>query len=379
METVEIEYKSKEPFKKKKSGVRYLTELWTDNISKFGSNFSGEIDIVSSNGKLYPVLISKKYVKNICYLLSPISQFTDFIEEEIFKNNDTSTYVKKTLKIGISTLRNALNFLELNNSIYVNNYLLSTNLYDSNSSEDVDNLVIELLDKYPKKAIVFKSVNSITDCGLFQKLSVNNFLPIVSRQIYLLNTSDKSFLKKRNLVNDRKHWQSVQSDFEWVRVGNISDEEANILLEQYMDLYVHKHNSYNPKYTIEYIKMAVKTDLMDCYLLKYKDQTVGCSFFYEKNNVLTTPFISYNQELNDKLGLYRILSYLLITEAEKRNLLLNMSSGAGDFKKKRGGSPRFEYNFVKIDHLPLKQKLGWKIIYFLGQKIAKPLMIKHGL
>jgi len=94
---------------------------------------------------------------------------------------------------------------------------------------------------------------------------------------------------------------------------------------------------------------------------------------------MTTPLFGYDLSIPQELGLYRILSLKLIEEATNRELVLHQSSGAGQFKKCRGGVPVIEYNAVYIRHLSLFRRIVWKTVKIISNKIAMPMIIKKGL
>ncbi|MFM8879783.1 MAG: GNAT family N-acetyltransferase, partial [Verrucomicrobiota bacterium] len=59
--------------------------------------------------------------------------------------------------------------------------------------------------------------------------------------------------------------------------------------------------------------------------------------------------------------------------------LLNYSSGAGDFKRRRGSIPTVEYNAVYDRHLPGNRRMAFRTAAALLNHIARPWLKNSGL
>lgn len=73
----------------------------------------------------------------------------------------------------------------------------------------------------------------------------------------------------------------------------------------------------------------------------------------------TAAILGYERSLPQGLGLYRMLFALLIAEAAERELLLNLSAGAGRFKALRGAVPVEEFDVVYDRHLAAHRRVVW--------------------
>lgn len=117
----------------------------------------------------------------------------------------------------------------------------------------------------------------------------------------------------------------------------------------------------------------VKNHLIELYLLKEKDEILGCVGFLENQTSLTAPIIGYDTK--SKKPLYRTLQAFMLEQAKIKNKFLNKSSGASTFKLLRKMQSNFEYSFIYTKHLSFSRRLCFKIlsiisIYFYG-KILK--------
>ena len=105
----------------------------------------------------------------------------------------------------------------------------------------------------------------------------------------------------------------------------------------------------------------------------------GAVGFFIRNGHMTTPLFGYDTGLPPALGLYRMLSMVTYREARERQLLLNQSSGAGNFKRTRGGRPNVEYSVVYERHLPAGRRLVWQALARTINGVAVPLMRQYKL
>jgi hypothetical protein len=69
----------------------------------------------------------------------------------------------------------------------------------------------------------------------------------------------------------------------------------------------------------------------------------------------------------------------LMQEAIDRNLILHQSSGAGDFKKQRGGESAYEYHFIYSKHLNTLRQSPWKLFQYMTDRYIIPNMEKYGV
>ncbi len=70
----------------------------------------------------------------------------------------------------------------LHQNIYINNFLLSTNLYPEFTQEHINDIKNFLIQKYPHYAIIFRSINT-QNSNLLSCFS--NWTRIVSRQVFI--------------------------------------------------------------------------------------------------------------------------------------------------------------------------------------------------
>jgi len=356
-----------------------LKSMVTQKANVLVENASQEVQILQINQLVLPLIIAQKYHPQTTYLNSALVQYFDLAKEEIemeFKGKRSlRAYIAPTV---INFMKGIFKGLGFEKTVFVNNWLLSTNLYPSLSAEQIKESLALLKKTFPQHAIVFRSVNEYTDKDLLENLIKNGLKGIISRPLLMLDPADKGYQKKRMFKMDEKLWKKNKK-YHWTDAQELSSEEITRIRDLYEALYRVKYSNYNPDYKESLIKIWLKTNFMDFKLLRQEDKIVGVTAFFKRNGILTTPFIGYDQEIPISEGLYRFLNLRLMEEAISEGLILNMSSGAAHFKRLRGGTSCLEYNVVRYHHHPWSQKIPWKIYHQVSQKIAIPAIQKYQL
>jgi hypothetical protein len=140
-----------------------------------------------------------------------------------------------------------------------------------------------------------------------------------------------------------------------------------------------KYCDNNPQFNAHFLELALKHKTLEIRALRKAGKIDGVLGFYEINGVMTTPLLGYDPSLPQSVGLYRMLSAQLTTEATKRGMILHQSSGAASFKRFRGFVPNIEYSTVCYGHLAVYRQLVWRLLGLLVNRIAVPLMKKYKL
>ncbi len=354
--------------------------LIREGSQAFISNVSQEIQMLAVGEVLFPLVIGDPQAKRSAYVCSPTSQYFDLAKEEIeLEMQGKGSFMAWIAPLGLNLLKGIFKQLAFDRVVFVNNFILSTNLYPAFDLATIPLMLDALVQAFPKHSLIFRSVNDSSDLPLLEALKAAKLKPIISRPLLMMHPAEEAYKKKRMYKSDQKLWKK-NKEYYWEDQSAIQPEEIPRLEQLYHDLYLDKYSSLNPQYKPEFIELLVKSGLMDFYVLRDQSGTIqGVTAFFKRNGVLTTPFIGYEQSIPLKVGLYRFLNYRLMQEAIEHNLILNMSSGAAHFKKLRGGTPSLEYNMVYYQHLPRVYRLPWQIYYQISERIAIPGMQRYEL
>jgi hypothetical protein len=365
----------------------YHNGLWAEHYIKpmvingtkiFIENADCEMQLLTIGSELLPIQIANTKALKNAYITSPTAQYFDLALEEIEMEISDKDFRKMIAPYFLSFFKQISKWFQFEKTIFVNNWLLSTNLYPSLESELIPQCVEILVKRFPEAAIVFRSVNDATNTSLLDTLLQNGFHSVISRQVYMMFPEKGEYKKKRMLKSDQKLWQKTIG-YTWHKVDNLEDSQKQRLKELYQFLYREKYSSLNPSYNEAFIEACLRSGLMEFYILKKDEIIDGVTAFFKRNGEITTPFIGYDHTVNKDAGLYRFLNLRLMDETILNKLILNMSSGAAQFKRMRGGEPHLEYNMVYYKHLSYGRRLPWKFFQILSTRLVIPAMKKYGL
>ncbi len=283
----------------------------------------------------------------------------------------------------------ALRFGKVNRAVVVNNWLLSTNLYPTMDLDWLDKLLSELRETFPQHAILFRSLNEVTNSVLLEHLRRSGFLLAPSRQVYLFDGHEPNFIDRHNNRIDSKLLQqssyqvvsydagaSAQHDFDQHRL----DQHYSHIQQLYDWLYLDRYSRNNPQFTAQLMKLWRETGMLKFFGLQNASGSLdGIVGLFACEGAVTVPVVGYDTSKPKSLGLYRRLMAIALRESVQQKWMLNLSSGAASFKRLRGGRAQIEYTAVACDHLPIKQRIMWRSLAGLLQKVAAPLLERYEL
>jgi hypothetical protein len=341
------------------------------------SNVDTQLMLLQVDSLLLPVTVNHKEYEN-SYVVSPFTHYISYAKKELEALN------KKWLSLPLQPVLTGLGYYlracKINRVVIVNNWLVSTNLYPNLSEEQIEAITSFLVERFPDHAILFRSVNDFYPSGLVDCFLQQNYLPIPSRQVYFFDPRQETLLNSKTrwiLKRDRK--LLFKSGYRWVNGKRLSEEALQRLVELYELLYLDKYSIHNPQFQLSFLIHAMKQGFLHIYALEKEEEIDGVVGFFIQNGVMTTPFFGYDIHKPQKIGLYRMLSSLLVEKARERQLVLHESSGAASFKRGRGAFGSLEYTMAYVQHLPRSRRQAWQGLSRILQKIAVPILKKYKL
>lgn len=349
---------------------RYLLPMMLDGAQKYIKNiYNTRLMLVKVDEVIIPITISDFHPDNT-YTVSPYSHYVSYggFEEVKHLNNPP---VEVLIKFIMNPVAWYFRRAELDKVVYVNNYLLSTNLYPSVNSGQLSALSEALPKWFPDRAIVFRSVDQKKNPHIYQALEANGYELVLSRQVWYMEPEQAVCTRqyKEDMRVLRKH------GYEVVDGKDLNDEELARALHLYNLLYLEKYSYYNPQFTFEFMKLARDEEILHLRALKRDGKINAVMGFFIRNGTMTQPLFGYDTSLPQEEGLYRLLTLITLQEGLERKLLVHASGGVGKFKKVRGGKSVTEYNAVFTKHLPARRQRPWKLIKAIS-KFAIPYFQK---
>lgn len=341
------------------------------------SNVDTEIHFLGIDHLLIPYTVNRKEYEN-SYVCSPYNHYITYTKEELRMLHNPP--LEKVLGIVVTMIGAISKSIEINRVVYVNNWLISTNLFSHATKEQIRKLKEALIQKYPDYLIGFRSINE----GLYAEMKKSflelDFHLLPSRYVYisepdLLENTTKKI--KNTLNRDRKLLQ--QEELEIIRHEDFSAEDLKRTKQLYDMLYLIKYSYQNPQFSQDYIFQTHKSKSLTYVGIKYKGRLEGVFGSFVFQDKMANPVLGYNTSLPQKLGLYRMLRYLALNESIIHNRFYHQSAGVGRFKYDRGAKGYPEYTAIFLQHLPLKKRLFWKSLARLLNTVAVKLIEKNKL
>jgi hypothetical protein len=267
----------------------------------------------------------------------------------------------------------------LERTVQWSSWMLSTNLHSEYLATDAPRMTELLLRRYPEHAILVRNVNDFQDPSLPKSLQDCGYELWTSRWIYFFDGRNDHFTGKSTVRRDAKALLALQN-YEIVEHDSLYSEDAPRIAELYRMLYLDKHSHLNPQYTTRFVESALANKLLEFRGLRHiSGRLDGIFACFSRGQVTSTPFIGYDTSLPTELGLYRHLVSMLLAQVSRKKLLLNYSSGAGEFKRRRGGTPVLEYNAIYIRHLSPARRFVLSQFGKLVNQLGRSVLENHEL
>jgi len=231
-------------------------------------------------------------------------------------------------------------------AVQVGSWPFSTTLRETLSDEDLVAVLDSVIERYPDRPIALRHVFEDSPPALLATLAQRGFQRLPARVVYTLDASQAIKPKASHLKRDLA--LLARSDLTVVADADFTAQDLERALRLYQIIYRHRHSLRNPDYSIEFLQWARRRGLIELLGLRASTGQL-CAFAARHNQGATTsvPMLGYDLEADRRDGLYRQLVAVLVREAGLRQQKFDFSSGAGDFKRKRGFEPRLELTMLR--------------------------------
>ncbi len=349
------------------SSQRYLSQICRDP-HRYVANVTAPMACLAWSGKVLPLSFGQRPSPEESFVSSPFSQYIHYAEEEL---RLVPGWARGPLKLLIRLLGWWFRTSHLNRVVMVNNWLLTTNLYQDWNDPEIPSMLVQA---FPDRAILFRTVNPKLDAALLQSLVENGYRRLVSRQVYL---RDSSVAPNRQLRNDLKVYR--RSSYELVQ--QLSEAELTRAAELYESLYIRKYSVFNPRFRVAFLRLLQQSEAMQFRGFRSPEGRLDAFLVFNVRQrsfgpVMSQPLFGYDTSLPKELSLYRLLSTQTYLEGLAHGRLVHLSAGVGEFKRNRGATPILEYNCVHHAHLPLRRRLPWRLLEQVLNRVASPIRQK---
>jgi hypothetical protein len=339
-------------------------------------NVRTEFLFAESSTTFLPITINNKDFEN-SYVASPYNGLITYPLEEM--RLLPSRVTRQAMTMLAYSVAPWLKVGSINRVVVINNWCVSTNLYPALDFNWLDSVFHELRARFPKHAILLRSLNNTTNRALVEHLSNQGFLLVPSRQVYFYDGRQPEYFQRHNVQTDIRHLNQAK-EYRLIHHDELSRDDDERIAELYALLYLGRYSQHNPQYTAAWIRLVRESKLMEFFGLRSRagdlDGVIGC---WAVGNTVSGPIAGYDTTKPQTLGLYRNLMAIVLQLAADRQQLLNLSSGAASFKRLRGGKPAIEYTAVDCRHLSPPRRFLWKLLAELLRRLAVPLLEKYEL
>ncbi|SFK90374.1 hypothetical protein SAMN03159341_10267 [Paenibacillus sp. 1_12] len=360
-----------------KYAKRYLLPLLKYSPTAFIENVTTELWILLIDDIVVPLTVNDKEYDN-CYVCSPYTHYVTYAKHELVLLQQPA--LERILAVLLSTIGVGLRLGRLNQTVHINNWLLSTNLYVNLTRLQLKAIVDYVSTHFPGHSLAWRSLNLTTTSSQMDSLDDLGCRFIPSRQIYLLPTDQTAGLpsKARWLIK-RDYDLLKKNGYQLIHPDELKKTDIPRLRDLYNALYLDKYSRCNPWFNEQFLDLARHEQLLNLYALRHIetgriDAVLG---YFNREGIMTTPVFGYDTQLPQATGLYRMLSAVLIRLALEHGYLLHESSGAAQFKRNRGAAADIEYTAIYDQHLPRYRQWGWSLLGQVLNRIGVPLMKRY--
>jgi hypothetical protein len=335
----------------------YLRALVECGPQKMAENAIAESFAVAVNDTVLPLLVVEPCAVH-CDQSSVIAHHVHYSRDEVLLR--TPRELRWLVRLAYAPYQAFLHWGKVNRVIYLNNWLFSTNPCPELSSDELAAVTAFIQREYPEHALVFRSIQPKLFPEQEKAFIDGGYKLLKSRDVFAWAVDDHSCLERKNFRRDSRLLET--SSCEIREVSRLDFKQAARLRHLYSGLYLVKHNELNANLTEAFFEQTCNTGALTYRLLINDGVIAGFYCYTVVRDVLIAIVLGYDLAAPRKAGLYRQIVISIIREARQQGLSLSLSAGAGEFKFSRGGKKVVEYEAARFRHLPLRQRLAWRVL-----------------
>jgi hypothetical protein len=312
------------------------------------------------------------------WICSPWTAFGPYAYEEAAKLR--STVSRWAARSAAASGSLALRLLAPDRNIQVRNPLFTTPIHPD--TVDKGELVRSMRSLANEEGVplLSRGFTRSWQAGEIEAAKAEGLFAIPGRVVWLFDGTKPVFLERHNTRMDlalaRRNGVMRLIEPEHVE-PRVWDRFAGL----YGQLYLEKHNRLNPVYTARFMKSAAESGLLEFLVFPNGrgdefDAFVG---MFSAAGYSTCPLVGVDIRKQKEHGLYRMGCAVCFGLAASRADRLNFSSGAGRFKKLRGGEQSLEYSFLAVPGSSFAKRRAWAFLGAMLERWVAPMMLREEL
>jgi hypothetical protein len=333
-------------------------------------NLTTQVDVIGTGAGSVPVTVNHGEAAN-CWVCSPHTAYVRYSREELRRL--AHPLLAAPLGALCGTLGGYLWRAEIDTAVAINNWTLSTNIYPVLNSRLLGEWLEEARHRWPLHAVWFRSLNDRYTPDWLAELAKLGCDLIPSRQVYLYDRIDLSTRAPANLRRDLRLWRGRRHEV--IEADSWSPADFVRAAALYEMLYMDKYSRLNPHYDASFLQAWHAAGLLR--LIGWRGESgeleavVG---LFGYGGTLTAPIVGYDTKSPPPRGLYRLLMAGVFELAASSDQRINLSAGAAQFKRLRGGIASIEYSAVYARHLPRKRQRAIRLLSRITTSFGESLM-----
>lgn len=357
-------------------GAGYWRFVLEEGAGALAPNLTSEAGVLRHGSSFVPVTMDRDEPVS-SYPCSLLTQYVRYpLGEMRLLKGVTARY---GARLGLGTLGAVLAGAGVGRVVQWNSWLMSTNLFSPPSLGEILQTTSLLAQQFPQYPILVKNLHDHEDTNLTQRFIAAGYDLFPSRKIYFFDGGAARFLSKTNVRQDVSALRKLKSHAR-VEHHEFTVEDSSRILRLYQMLYLEKHSPFNPAYTVSFIRRALVEGLLEFRGLRHSSGRIDAFLAsFRRGNVAATPLVGYDTLQRDRPDYYRLLVAMLLTRTAEEGTLLNYSSGAGEFKRRRGGEGCVEYNALYSGHLSNGRRLIFACLGRALRAVGGPVFAHLGV
>lgn len=325
----------------------------TGPVSQYVENVTTTLHFHQIGQWSCPCTINKKEFKN-SYVVSNFYLIQRMVEH--LKGKKRRFILSPLLKL-VGLFFKGIN---INRCVLVNNWLMTNAIYPQFKDIELKDLINELTSAYPSHYLMFRSLNKYTNNETIRILRDLGCHIFPAREVYLFDPTKK--LSSKALYHFRRDARLLESGAFVVKTEKeLFEEDLEQALTLYKRLYLEKFTLFSPCYTLEFLKGAIQSKMLNLRVLYVGDRAVGVIGFSIDQKEMVLPFFGYDQKHHLNRDIYRLLTHIAIKIAMEKGVILNDGTGGDQAKKNRGMVLKKEYAAIYSAHLNFPYRTFWKL------------------
>lgn len=353
----------------------FVDALQRDGVRAHIANCATTLDVHDWGEHALPLSINDG-ARGETFVVSPRVGYIDYPREELARFPDPR--IVPALRLVIALCAATLSAANIDRIVQINNWLISTNLAVALDPSLVGAQTDALVARFPSHILAMRSLNRRHSAPLIAALQAAGWTLLPSRQVFLVDDVARDSLARRDVRNDARRWS--RKPFRDEEAETIAPEDAARIAALYDMLYRQKYSALNPAFTPRFITLTHAIGMIRYLLLRDEHDVIqGFGGMHRFGDHATMPLIGYNTGLDRSLGLYPLTCHSGSLYAARHRLRLNMSSGAGLYKRTRGATAEIEYTAFYLRHLPRARRASFGMLSAVANRIGIPLLRRYQL